>query len=199
MKNVYSVKDKLNLFLLATGVFCFGVILPDSLSDHTKLVHFSAHFGMSFLLALCSYLFCTIKLRVSKAQSYIILITATLLIGVSYKYWEIASQGTFARFSFSTAIELTGAMTSMSQNLSGLFAAMLLIEGLVDRNLIMSVLKSGDLQTGPASYLGNHSENRRPGAMQGHLHGGSMPLSGNMPLGGSMPIGSRFSPEASEN
>ncbi len=193
MKNVYSVKDKLTLILLAAGVFCFGLILPDSISDHTRLVHFSAHFGMSFLLALCSYLLCTIKLRVSKTQSYIILITATLLIGVFYKYWEIASQGTFDRFSFSMAIEQTGALTSMSQNLSGLFAAMLLIEGLVDRNMIMSVLKSGDLHYGPGSYQGNHPENRHPGSMQGHLRGGSMPL------GGSMPAGSLFSPEASEN
>ncbi len=199
MKNVYSVKDKLNLILLATGVFCFGLILPDSISDHTRLVHFSAHFGMSFLLALCSYLVCTIKFRFSKAQSYIFLITATLLIGVFYKYWEIASQGTFERFSFSMAIEQTGALTSMSQNLSGLFAAMLLIEGLVDRNMIMSVLKSGDLHYGPGSYQGNLSENRHPGSMQGHLRGGSTPLGGNIPLGGSMPAGSLFSPEASEN
>ena len=69
MKNQYSIKEKLVLILLAAGVFCFGVVLPDSFSDHVKLVHFSAHFGMSFLLALCFYTLCTIKLRFSKLFS----------------------------------------------------------------------------------------------------------------------------------
>ena len=66
MKNQYSVKDKLILLLLALGVGCFGFILPDSLSDHDKLVHFSAHFGMSFLLAFCFYMVCTVNMRISK-------------------------------------------------------------------------------------------------------------------------------------
>ena len=70
MNNEYSVKDKLTLFLLATGVFCFGVILPDSLSTHVKLVHYAAHFGMSFLLALCFYMICTVKMKISKTISY---------------------------------------------------------------------------------------------------------------------------------
>ena len=145
MNNEYSVKDKLTLFLLATGVFCFGLILPDSLSTHVKMVHYAAHFGMSFLLALCFYMICTVKMRISKKISYTILITATLLIGVIYKYWEIATQGMIGNYSFHTIIDLTGAMTSMSQNLSGLFGAMLLIEGLLDRNLAYTALKSGKL------------------------------------------------------
>ena len=93
MNNVYSVKDKLTLFLLATGVFCFGVILPDSLSTHVKMVHYAAHFGMSFLLALCFYMICTLRLKISKTISYTVLITATLLIGILYKYWETATEG----------------------------------------------------------------------------------------------------------
>ncbi len=145
MKNEYSVKDKLTLFLLATGVFCFGVILPDSLSTHVKMVHYAAHFGMSFLLALCFYMICTVKMKISKTVSYMVLITATLLIGVVYKYWEIATQGMIGNYSFHAIIDLTGAMTSMSQNLSGLFGAMLLIEGLLDRNLAYTALKSGKL------------------------------------------------------
>jgi hypothetical protein len=84
-------------------------------------------------------------------------------------------------------MDRSGVMTSMSQNLSGLMAAMLLIEGLLDRNLIMSVLRSGDFHTGPGSFQGVAIENRQPGTMQGHLHGESMPL------------GSQFSPEASDN
>ena len=153
MNNEYSVKDKLTLFLLATGVFCFGVILPDSLSTHVRIVHFAAHFGMSFLLALCFYMICTVKMRISKRISYTVLITATLLIGVIYKYWEISTQGMIGNFSFQTIMDRTGTMTSMSQNISGLLGAMLLIEGLLDRNLASTALKSGKLHVGSRGNL----------------------------------------------
>jgi hypothetical protein len=146
MNKEYSVKDKLILFLLATGVCCFGVILPDSLSDHDKLVHFSAHFGMSFLLALCFYMICTVRMKISKGISYTVLILATLFIGIIYKYWEISTQGMIGNYSFHTIMDRTGVMTSMSQNLSGLMGAIFLIEGLVERNLAMTVLKGGNLQ-----------------------------------------------------
>ena len=135
MNNEFSAKDKWILSLLAAGMVVFGVIFPDSLSDHNKLVHFSAHFGMSFLLAFCFYMICTIRMRISKAFSYTVLITATLLIGVIYKSWEIATQGMIGSYSFHTIIDRTGVMTSMSQNISGLMGAIFLIEGLVDRNL----------------------------------------------------------------
>ena len=146
MNNEYSVKDKLTLLLLAGGVFCFGVILPDSLSTHVKLVHYAAHFGMSFLLALCFYMICTVKMRISKTISYTVLITATLVIGVIYKYWEIATEGMIGNYSFHRIIDMTGTMTSMSQNVSGLLGAMLLIEGLLDRNLAYTAIRSGKLQ-----------------------------------------------------
>jgi hypothetical protein len=145
MNNEYSVKDKLTLFLLATGVFCFGVILPDSLSTHVKMVHYAAHFGMSFLLALCFYMVCTVKMHISKTFSYTVLIAATLLIGVIYKFWEISTQGMIGNYSFHAIMDSTGTMTSMSQNISGLFGAMLLIEGLLDRNLASTAVKSGKL------------------------------------------------------
>jgi hypothetical protein len=145
MNNEYSVKDKLTLFLLATGVFCFGMILPDSLSTHVKMVHFAAHFGMSFLIALCFFMICTVKMKISKTFSYTVLIIATLLIGVVYKYWEIATEGMIGNYSFHAILDLTGTMTSMSQNLSGLMGAILLIEGLLDRNLAYTGLKSGKL------------------------------------------------------
>ena len=67
--NKYSVAEKITLVLLGLGVICFGFVFPDSLSDHDKLLHFSAHFGMSFLLALCFYALCSVKLRISKAIS----------------------------------------------------------------------------------------------------------------------------------
>ena len=164
MNNEYSVKDKLTLFLLATGVFCFGVILPDSLSTHVKLVHYAAHFGMSFLLALCFYMICTVKMKISKTISYTVLITATLLIGVIYKYWEIATQGMIGNYSFHAIIDMTGAMTSMSQNLSGLLGAMLLIEGLLDRNLAYTALKSGKLHINNRGdmHVTTHVKNKMP-------------------------------------
>jgi hypothetical protein len=152
MKMKYSVKDKWVLILLSVGVLFFGLVFPDSFSDHDKLLHFAAHFGMSFLVALSTYFFCVIRLRASKRLAYCVLILATLSIGVLYKLWEIAPLDIFSRFSFSRAVEITGAVTSMSQNLSGMMAAMLLIEGLVDRNLILSVLRSGRLQMGPVGF-----------------------------------------------
>ena len=91
------------------------------------------------------------------------------------------------RVNFSMALELTGSMTSMSQNLSGLMAAMLLIEGLVHRNLIMSVLKTGNIYTGPGPIHGTSLMNPQGGSLQGHIHGGSLP------------VGSQFSPEAAEH
>jgi glucan phosphoethanolaminetransferase (alkaline phosphatase superfamily) len=139
MKNQYSVKDKLILLLLALGVGCFGFILPDSLSDHDKLVHFSAHFGMSFLLAFCFYIICNVKMRATKIFTYTILISATLFIGIAYKYWEIATFGMIGNYSFHRIVDSTGIATSMSQNLSGLLGAILLIEGLVDRNLAVAI------------------------------------------------------------
>ena len=97
---------------------------------------------MSFLLALCFYMVCTIKMRISRAFSYTVLITATLLIGVVYKLVEIASLGEIGTLPFQTIIDKDGVLTSMSENLSGLLAAMLIIEGLLVKNLVMSVARA---------------------------------------------------------
>jgi hypothetical protein len=142
MNNEYSVKDKLTLLLLATGMVSFGLIFPDSISDHVKIVHLAAHFGMSFLLALCFFMVCTIKMRISRAFSYTVLITATLLIGVVYKLVEIATQGQVGTIPLQTILDQAGVMTSMSENLSGLMAAMLIIEGLLVKNLVMTVARA---------------------------------------------------------
>jgi hypothetical protein len=152
MKNTYPLKNKLTLLLLAVGTCCFGLVLPDSFSDHDKLLHFCAHFGMSFLLALCFYMICTVKIRLSKFLTYTLLIATTLLIGVIYKFCEISNEGMFERFGFSAALKFAGVLTSMSQNISGLLAAMLLIEGLVDRNLSISALRPVDDYSGPGSF-----------------------------------------------
>jgi len=176
----YTVKDKWTLILLSAGILFFGLILPDSFSDHDKLLHFSAHFGMSFLLALSSYFLCVIQMRFSKKFSYWVLVLTTLSIGVLYKLWEIAPLDIFSRFSFSRAVEITGAMTSMSQNLSGMMAAMLLIEGMIHRNLIMSLLRSGRWPVGPLGFQGSELSLPTAGEISNHPHSRLMP--GGHPL-----------------
>jgi hypothetical protein len=169
MNKEYSVKEKLTLFLLASGVVCFGIVFPDSLSTHVKMVHYAAHFGMSFLIALCFYMICTVKMRLPKIFSYSVLIFATLLIGAIYKYWEISTQGMIGNYSFHTIIDVTGTMTSMSQNLSGLMGAMLLIEGILERNLVLSVLKSDTLhisKNGNMRVVGPVNHSKPLGTMQ---------------------------------
>jgi len=173
MKNENPLRDNLTLLLLATGVGCFGLILPDSLSDHDKLVHFSAHFGMSFLLALCFYMFCAVKIRMSKSLTYTLFIAITLFIGICYKIWEIKTTGMFLRFGISGALKFTGVMTSMSQNLSGILAAILLIEGLVARNLSVSTIQTGIYYSGPGSFQGITQNTLPPGSMQGPLPEGN--------------------------
>lgn len=85
-------------------------------------------------------------MRISKSFTYKILITATLFIGIVYKFWEIATGGMIGDYSLRTILDTKGVATSMSQNISGLLGAIFLIEGLVDRNLAMSVLKHANVQ-----------------------------------------------------
>jgi hypothetical protein len=61
------------------------------------------------------------------------LITATLCIGIIYKIWEIS--GMLGNYSFHNIMDRTGCLTSLSQNLSGLMAAMLVIESMLHKNL----------------------------------------------------------------
>lgn len=114
------------------GIIYFGFIFPDSLSDHTKLLHFAAHMGMSFFVASCIYVVCNLILRMKRATSMILLIVVTTIIGGIYKYLEISSQGMLRNdVNLGFLLRITGCYTSMSQNTSGLLAAILLIEYLV--------------------------------------------------------------------
>jgi hypothetical protein len=126
MKN-NTFSKRLIIFSLIAGIICFGFILPDSTSDHEKILHFSAHFGMSFLLLSVSYAFLNLKWGFSRTGSHIISIGLTLLVGCIYKYAEIASQGILNSFSFGQLMDLTGCYTSMSQNLAGILAGMFII------------------------------------------------------------------------
>jgi hypothetical protein len=117
---------------LLIGIVYFGFIFPDSLSDHTKILHFAAHMGMSFFIASCIYVVCNLMLRMKKAMSLTVLIVVTTIIGGIYKYLEIASEGMLHNdYNLGFVLKITGCYTSMSQNTSGLLAAILLIEYLV--------------------------------------------------------------------
>ena len=114
--------------VLLAGIVYFGFIFPDSLSDHQKILHFSAHMGMSFFIAICVYVICNMMLRISRSRTLIILTVLTLVIGAIYKYLEISAQGILHLYSFGELLKITGCYTSMSQNTAGLLAAILLIE-----------------------------------------------------------------------
>ena len=115
------------------GIIFFGFIFPDSLSDHTKLLHFAAHMGMSFFVAICSYVVANVMLRMKRTASLTLLIIVTLVVGVIYKYLEIAGTGAIETYSFWPLLKATGCYTSMSQNTAGLLAAVLLIELIFSR------------------------------------------------------------------
>src|SRR5262245_21638694 len=108
---IETLRDRLVIFALVSGIICFGFIFPDSTSDHNKILHFAAHFGMSFLLLSVSYAFLNLKWGFSRTGSHIISISFTLFIGCLYKYAEIASQGIFGSFSFGQLMDLTGCYT----------------------------------------------------------------------------------------
>lgn len=125
------VAGRLIRILLFAGIIYFGFIFPDSLSDHEKMLHFSAHVGMSFLVASCVYVVCNFMLRIRRSRSLIILSVVTLIIGAIYKYLEISGEGLLHAYSFGELLKVTGCYTSMSQNAAGLLAAILVIEYVV--------------------------------------------------------------------
>jgi hypothetical protein len=145
---------------LLAGVICFGFILPDSFSDHTKIVHFAAHMGMSFFVASVIYVICNILLRMKRSTSFTLLILITLVIGGLYKYWEISTLGLVHAYSFGGLLKATGVYTSMSQNTSGLLAAILLIELIFSRvRLLHHVLVPGSpLSTTAAPFRPLHRQ-----------------------------------------
>ncbi len=147
---VYKKKlpDLLIRLALVGGIVFFGFIYPDSLSDHEKILHFAAHVGMSFFVASCLYVICNIRFRLRKIPSHIILIAVTLIIGAIYKYVEISGEGMLHLYSFGELLTITGCYTSMSQNMAGILAAILLIE------YVAAYLKNKDI---PLSLIRNSS------------------------------------------
>jgi hypothetical protein len=132
--------DRIVMLLLLTGVIGFGFIFPDSLGDHDKMVHFAAHFGMSFLISWIIYVFSRLKLNLKKSSSYFLLIGITLVAGSAYKWMELISQGKLTTFDPGKLFQVSGYYTSMSQNLSGILATLLMISYFLrTRNRLISL------------------------------------------------------------
>jgi hypothetical protein len=115
------------MVVLFPGIICFGIIFPDSLGDHDKMVHFAAHFGMSFLISRLINAFSRLKLNLKKGSSYFLLAGITVVAGSAYKWMELVSQGKPASFQVGKLSEVSGYYSSMSQNISGILATLLMI------------------------------------------------------------------------
>lgn len=122
---VYKYRSLISV--LGVGVILFGIVLPDSLSDHYHFLHFSAHFGMSFLIGSSIYLFCNLKASLKKPSSILFALTGVIIFGAIYKLVEIYFLFGLQVMPFFSALSVTGFYTSMSQNLSGVLAAFALI------------------------------------------------------------------------
>jgi cell division protein FtsW (lipid II flippase) len=113
---------------LFISIVLFGVVLPNSFSNHERLLHFCAHTGMSFLLASCVYVVCSIRLQLSRKNSYIILFIFLFVIGSLYKYFEIRGERSWQHpASFGQSFLINGYYRSMSENLAGALMAILVI------------------------------------------------------------------------
>ncbi len=88
--------------------------------------------GMSFFVASCVYVICSIMLHMRRSSSLVVLTIITLIIGGIYKYLEISGEGRLHAYdSLGDLLKATGCYTSMSQNMAGMLAAILLIEYIV--------------------------------------------------------------------
>jgi hypothetical protein len=112
---------------LCIASIVFGVVLPRSLADHENLLHFSAHFGMSFLIAHAVYRFCSAHLPLKKMILFIKVFAIAFCIGVIYKLFEIQPCLNANNMPYFKTLMICGFFTSMSQNLGGIFAAFALI------------------------------------------------------------------------
>lgn len=113
-------------YLLAAvtiGVILFGIIFPNSLSDHYHLLHFAAHFGMSFLIANSIYQFCTRRVSMKKLPTFALIFIAVLIFGTTYKFIEIFCFYDMGGLPFFDALAMAGFYASMSLNLSGMLAS----------------------------------------------------------------------------
>ena len=115
------------IILLMIGAFLFGIVLPGAFTDHDHLLHFAAHFGMSFLIANFIYRLCQLRFSMTNPRSFGVVFIFILVLGVIYKLCEIYFFYGLHDTPFFTALSITGFYASISQNVAGMLAAFAVI------------------------------------------------------------------------
>lgn len=131
MKNFLEIRRhkiinyRLIIVTLLIAVVLLGIVFPASFSDHYKLLHFSAHYGTSFLIAYFLYKLCTVRFIMRKRYAFIIVFILAFIFGAIYKYFEIIgiSNTDVHSIPLSKLLEMTGFYVSMSQNTAGILSA----------------------------------------------------------------------------
>ena len=120
---------RLIIITLLIAVVLLGVVFPASFSDHYKLLHFSAHYGTSFLIAYFLYKLCTVRFGMRKRYSFVIVFIMAFIFGAIYKYFEIIGNPKIDIHSTTLLrlLDQTGFYISMSQNTAGILSAYALI------------------------------------------------------------------------
>ena len=122
-KKVRNTLYKYLLIAFVAGIILFGVILPHPFSDHYRLSHFCAHFGMSFLISYIIYSFCFRKIGINRPMSFTLSFILAFVTGSIYKYFEIVNSLPVQKIPLDKMLEITGFYTSASENIAGILAA----------------------------------------------------------------------------
>jgi hypothetical protein len=118
---------RLIIIALLAAVVLLGIVFPASFSDHYKLLHFSAHYGTSFLVSYFLFKLFTVRFGMQKISSFIIVFILAFIFGAIYKYFEISGNPSIHKMPLSEVLEITGFYISMSQNTAGILSAFVLI------------------------------------------------------------------------
>jgi hypothetical protein len=118
---------RLVIITLLIAIILLGIVLPASFSDHYKLLHFSAHFGTSFLVAYFLFKLFTVRFRVNKVPSFIWSFIIAFIFGAIYKFFEISATPFINTMPLPKILDMTGFYISMSQNTAGILSAFVLV------------------------------------------------------------------------
>jgi EamA domain-containing membrane protein RarD len=97
--------------LLIIGLL-FTSLASTADTNHEDLVHFSAHFGMSYAISMFTYGVMRKGLGISVNESLGFSIFTTLVVGLTYKYMEAMTTGSFAGMGTSMLYNATGVAAS---------------------------------------------------------------------------------------
>jgi hypothetical protein len=125
--NSKILKYQLIIITLLASAILLGIVFPGSFSDHDTLLHFSAHFGISFLISFVLYKILTIRFQWPRLTSFVIVFLVILAFGAIYKIFEISGNSLIQYLPFSKILRVTGFYISMSQNTAGILCAFALI------------------------------------------------------------------------